>query len=87
MEANKLKKLVFRVAAIKRIFQGEIADGDLRYVLATGKTVEEYPGEGPYPLKTLTASPRSRPTRVVVAEDRTSNEVIILTAYSHEEIR
>jgi hypothetical protein len=81
METKTLKRLIFRVAAIKRMFQRDIADGDVRYALATGRTVREYPDERSYPLRTVTAAPRSRPIRVVIAEDPDSTEVLILTAY------
>jgi hypothetical protein len=81
METKTLKTLIFRVAAIKRMFQREIADGDVRYVLAAGKTVQEYPDGRSYPLRRVTAAPRSRPIQVVIAEDPRSREVIILTAY------
>ncbi len=85
METKTLKSLVFRVSAIKRMFQREIPDGDLRYVLATGKTLREYQADSSYAFRTVAASPRSRSIRVVIAEDQRAGEVIILTAYPQDQ--
>jgi hypothetical protein len=85
METKTLQRPVFRVSAIKRMFQRDIADGDLRYVLATGKTVREYQAGRSFPIRTAAASPRSRSIRVVIAEDPTAGEGIILTAFPQDQ--
>ena len=48
MEANRL---VFRVYAIRRMFQRHISEKEVRHVLETGETIETYPEDGPYPSR------------------------------------
>jgi hypothetical protein len=45
MEANRL---VFRVHAIRRMFQRHISEKEVRHVLETGETIETYPEDRPY---------------------------------------
>lgn len=43
--------LVFRVHAIKRMFQRQISKDDVRHVLETGEAIEAYPHDTPYPSR------------------------------------
>jgi len=40
-------RLVFRVHALRRMFQRRISEADVREVLATGETIEAYPADTP----------------------------------------
>ena len=40
--------LVFRIHAIKRMFQRRISKEDVQEVLETGETIETYPDDKPY---------------------------------------
>ena len=73
--------IVFRVHAIRRMFQRQINTEDARHVLATGETIEEYPEDLPYPSRLVLGRKGDRPIHVVVAEDRETGEIIVLTAY------
>lgn len=42
-----VSRLVFRVHAIKRMFQRRISKDDVRHVLESGETIETYPKDTP----------------------------------------
>lgn len=74
-------QLVFRVHAIQRMFQRRISEQDVRHVLETGKVIQEYPDDKPYPSRLVSGWCGSRPTHVVVADNRDNNEIILITVY------
>ncbi len=61
-------KLVFRVHAIQRMVQRQISVDDVRYVLATGEVLENYPDDTPYPSRLVLGSVGARYLHVVVAD-------------------
>ena len=74
-------KLVFRVHAIQRMVQRQISVDDVRYVLATGEVVENYPDDMPYPSRLVLGSVGTRSLHVVVADNTETRESIVITAY------
>jgi len=76
-----LEDLVFRVHAIQRMFERGISEADVRHALLTGKTIEAYPDDEPYPSRLVLAWRGSRPIHVVVADNAAEHEVIIITVY------
>lgn len=73
--------LIFRVHAIKRMFQRRISKDDVRLVLETGETIETYPHDTPYPSRLVLGWRNVRPLHVVAAENAESGELIVITAY------
>lgn len=73
--------LVFRVHAIKRMFQRRISLDDVRHVLATGEVVEDYPDDIPYPSYLVLGWCESRPVHVVAAQNTERQETIVITVY------
>lgn len=73
--------LVFRIHAIQRMFNRQISDEHVRYVLKTGETIENYPTDSPYPSKLILGWIGTRPIHVVLAENMGQNELIIITVY------
>jgi len=73
--------IVFRVHAIQRMFQRRISEEDVRYVLDAGEVIEEYPGDVPYPSKLILGERDQRYFHVVVAENKASREMIVITVY------
>ncbi|HWR20370.1 MAG TPA: DUF4258 domain-containing protein [Verrucomicrobiae bacterium] len=73
--------LVFRVHAIKRMFQRRISKNDVRHVLETGETIETYPDDTPYPSRLILGWWNARPLHVVAAENAETRETIVITAY------
>ena len=62
-------RLVFRVHAIQRMYQRVISDAEVRHVIATGETVEDYPDDTPYPSRLVLGWNGRRPIHVVVADN------------------
>lgn len=79
-----MSKLVFRVHAIKRMFQRRISEQDVRQALDKAQIVEEYPDEEPYPCKLVLGWIGSRPLHVVLADNKPDQETIIITVYEPE---
>lgn len=73
--------LVFRVHAIKRMFQRRISKDDVRLVLENGETIENYPEDTPYPSRLVFWRRNARPLHVVVSENTGTGETIVITAY------
>ncbi|MBI1755958.1 MAG: DUF4258 domain-containing protein [Fimbriimonas ginsengisoli] len=74
-------KLVFRAHAIQRLFERGVSVADVERLLASGRTIEEYPGDFPFPSRLVLGFIGERPIQIVVAEHRTANEAIIITVY------
>jgi hypothetical protein len=77
-------KLVFRVHAIRRMFERGISSEDVRHVLETGSTIESYPEDSPYPSRLVLGFVGQRPLHVVVADDEKAGQAIVITAYEPE---
>ena len=78
---NRDHKIVFRIHAIRRMFERRISEEDVHSVLATGETVAEYPEDTPYPSKLVLGYVADKPIHVVVAENASEREHIVITAY------
>lgn len=74
-------RLVFRVHAIQRMYQRAISEVEVRYVIETGETVEDYPDDTPYPSRLVLGWSDSRPIHVVVADNVDDQENIVITVY------
>jgi len=79
--AGDPERLIFRVHAIQRMFQHGVTVEDVRQVLATGETIENYPDDTPYPSRLVLGRLRSRPLHVVFAENKAMREIIVITVY------
>lgn len=73
--------LTFRVHAIQRMFQRRISKEDVRYVVATGEVIEEYPDDTPHPSRLILGWRKSQPLHVVVADDPDLQQTIVVTVY------
>ena len=73
--------LVFRVHALRRMFERRISDEDVQHVLETGEVIEEYPDDHPYPSRLVLGIREGRPLHVVAAEHAAAGEIIVITAY------
>lgn len=76
-----MPRLIFRVHAIQRMYQRRISVEDVKYVLATGEAIEEYPNDTPYPSRLVSGRCGSRFLHVVAAFNKESDEEIIVTVY------
>lgn len=75
------RQAVFSAHAAKRMFERGISVDDVLQVLESGEVIEDYPNDFPYPSKLLLAQLAGRFLHVVVAENVTDNETIVVTLY------
>ena len=73
--------LVFRVHALQAMFQRNISEPDIHYVVNTGKIIESYPDDQPYPSRLVLGWRGARPIHVVVGDNQEEGEIVIITAY------
>lgn len=84
LEADNLmksQKLVFRVHAIQRMFQRQISEEEVRYIVESGEVIEQYPEDTPFPSKLMMGWSGKKPLHVVVADNIIEAELIIITVY------
>lgn len=60
------------------MFQRGINEHDVRAILTTGETIEEYPGDIPYPSRLIIGWIGKRPIHIVAADNVTEHEIIML---------
>jgi hypothetical protein len=73
--------LIFRLHAIQRMFLRQIGVEDVRYILASGEIIKEYPDDTPYPSRLVLGWIGTRPIHVVAARDAVTGETIVITVY------
>ena len=79
-----VERVIFRVHSLQRMFQRSISAEDVQEVLATGNTIERYPTDRPYPSRLVLGWLGARPLHVVVADNTTQQETIVVTVYEPE---
>lgn len=77
--ANSSKPLVYRVHAVQRMVERGIYEEDVAFVIETGKLIESYPHDVPYPSCLTVGWIGSRPIHVVTATSE--HEIIVITVY------
>ncbi len=81
------RRLVFRLHALRALAQRGISAADVRHVLDTGKVIEEYPADTPYPSRLVLGWRGARPLHVVAADNTAGQETIIITVYEPDPAR
>ena len=74
-------KLVFRLHAIQRMFERNIAVDGVATVFREGYAIEDYPADYLYKSALWLGIERGRPLHVVAADSPAGDERIIITAY------
>lgn len=74
-------RLVFRLHAIRRVFERAISDDAVKQVLNTGDVIEEYPDDRPYASYLMLDFIEGRPIHVVAADNDDDRETIVITVY------
>ena len=72
---------IFRLHAIRRMFERRIGEADVKRAIQTGDVIENYPEDTPYPSRLILGWCESRPLHVVVAENKADKQIIIVTVY------
>lgn len=75
------KSLIFRIHAVRRMFEREITDKQVKSVIEHGEVIEDYPNDLPHPSKLILGWNGRRPIHVVLAERAGTAEIIVVTAY------
>ena len=73
--------LIFRIHALRQMFQRRISDTDIRELLQTGSVIEEYSDDKPYPSFLVSGNVNERPLHGVIAYNNVEREAIVITAY------
>lgn len=76
-----LMKITFRIHSIQRMFERQISPEDVRAVVENGETIQEYLDDTPYPSRLVLGWKLQRPIHVVIADNESDNEKIIVTVY------
>jgi len=63
------------------MFERRISLDDVRAVIDSGQTIEDYPDDQPYPGRLVLGWRGTRPVHVVVAQNLSDNEHIVVTVY------
>jgi len=74
-------RYIFRVHAVRRMFERRISRDDVRHVVEYGRVVEDYPDDKPYPSRLMLGYCGEKPIHVVLADNFSADERIIITAY------
>ena len=77
---NKIN-YIFRLHAIKRMFQRGIDEDKVKEILEKGETIEEYPEDVPFPSRLVLGWSGKRPIHVVAADNHEYSETIVVTVY------
>lgn len=87
MEAVLEERLIFRVHAVRRMFERHISEEAIKHILATGEVIEEYPDDKPFPSGLVMGWHESRPIHVVIARDEAAQTTIIVTTYEPDALK
>ena len=74
-------QLLFRVHAVQRMFERNIALRTVAQALQSGEIVEDYSSEMPEPSHLILGFQGRRPFHVVTSENVERNEITIITVY------
>lgn len=77
---NKIN-YIFRLHAVKRMFQRGIDENEVKDIVEQGETIEEYPDDLPFPSRLVLGWSGQRPIHVVAADNHESSETIVVTVY------
>lgn len=74
-------KIIFRLHSVRRMLQRNISEDAVKQALKSGKLVENYPQDKPYPSYLLLHWSSHDPLHVVAADNVTDQETIVITVY------
>jgi len=74
-------KLIYRQHAVRRMFERGISTAEVDAALASGRVIEDYPSDTPYPSCLWLGFAGHRPLHVVYADNPGENERIIISVY------
>lgn len=75
---------MFRVHAIRKMFECRIGREGVRSVISTGEVLREYPEDTSYPSRLVLGWVGDRPLHVVAADDREGRNTFVITVYESD---
>lgn len=81
------RRLHFSGHAVRRMFERQIREEDVRLVVESGEVIADYPDDTPYPSRLLLGSAQGLPLHVVVAVDPTRLACYVVTVYAPDPSR
>ncbi len=87
MANDSKENIKFRFHALKRMFERQISEIDVIHVLSTGKIIEDYPTDTPYPSCLRLGFMNNRPLHVVTATAVEEDTIIVITVYEPDSKR
>ena len=81
-------EIVYRLHASKRLFERQISDNDVEYLLKNGEIIERYDDDYPLPSLLINGyTENKRPLHLVVAINENEEQLIIVTVYEPNPIK
>ena len=74
-------KIIYRVHALRRMFERGITEVDVKKALSEGEEIAAYPDDQPYASRLLLGWRDSQPLHVVAAYNVADDEQIVITVY------
>jgi Domain of unknown function (DUF4258) len=74
-------KIIYRVHALRRMFERGITEADVRKALLEGEEIAVYPDDLPYASRLLLGWRGGQPLHVVAAYNAPDDEEIVITVY------
>ena len=79
--------LEYRIHATRRMFQRNIHENDIEYVLKTGNIIEKYDNDFPLPSVLINGkTSNNRPMHLVIGINSAENKLVIISAYEPDSI-
>jgi len=69
------------------MFERKISIENIRNIIESGDVIEDYSLEMPEPSRLILGYQGRKPVHIVVSENKTANEIIIITVYSPDPTR
>ena len=80
--------IAYRLHASERMFEREIDDSDVEYLLTTGEIIERYDDDQPLPSLLINGCrSNNRPLHVVIAINEQEKQLIVITVYEPDPIK
>lgn len=76
-----MRRLTFRIHALRRMFERSISVADVRAALAAGTAIMSYADDKPYPTRLVLGYSAGRALHIVVADNPDDEEMIVVTVY------
>ncbi len=78
----------YRIHAVRRMFQRDIHEDDVEYILKYGEVIEKYDDDFPLPSLLVNGlSLSGRPLHVVAGVNNLEKIIVIITAYQPDPLR